>query len=115
MIQVQPVTLDGFGVRLEPLAPGHHDGLAAAAADGENWKLWFTSVPAPEQTEAYIAEALAGQRDGVMLPWAVREVTTGAIVGTTFKRDGYIWNDVDQERVKAFMQKARAVRKRLEG
>jgi hypothetical protein len=39
----------------------------------------------------------------------------GAIVGTTFKRDGYIWNDVDQERVKAFMQKARAVRKRLEG
>jgi hypothetical protein len=39
----------------------------------------------------------------------------GAIVGSTFKRDGYIWNDVDQERVKAFMDKARQVRERAKG
>jgi membrane complex biogenesis BtpA family protein len=36
----------------------------------------------------------------------------GAIVGSTFKREGYIWNDVDQERVRAFMEKARALRAR---
>ena len=29
----------------------------------------------------------------------------GAVVGTTFKRDGYIWNDVDMARVKEFMEK----------
>jgi predicted TIM-barrel enzyme len=34
----------------------------------------------------------------------------GAVVGTTFKRDGYIWNDVDVARVKEFMIAARAAR-----
>jgi RimJ/RimL family protein N-acetyltransferase len=87
MIQVQPVTLEGYGVRLEPLGPEHRDGLAAAVQDGELWKLWFTSVPAPDTADAYIQEALNGQRDGHMLPWAVRELTTGAIAGTTRYHD----------------------------
>jgi uncharacterized protein len=34
----------------------------------------------------------------------------GAIVGTTFKQDGYIWNDVDMPRVKEFMAAARTAR-----
>ena len=46
----EPVTLDGHGVRLEPLSPDHLDGLVAAAADGKLWELWFTSVPAPTDT-----------------------------------------------------------------
>lgn len=37
-------------------------------------------------------------------------VADGAIVGTTFKMDGYIWSDVDQRRVADFMQAARAAR-----
>ena len=49
-------------MRLEPLAAEHRDGLAAAAADGRLWELWYTSVPAPEETAGYIAQALAGQR-----------------------------------------------------
>jgi uncharacterized protein len=36
----------------------------------------------------------------------------GAIVGTTFKKDSHIWNDVDQARVAAFMKRAREVRGR---
>jgi RimJ/RimL family protein N-acetyltransferase len=87
MIQIHPVTLEGHGVRLEPLNPEHHDGLAAAAADGELWNLWFTVVPEPDQTRAYIAEALAGQVGGHMLPWAVRESTSGTIVGSTRYHD----------------------------
>ena len=43
----KPVTLEGHGVRLEPLDREHHDGLVAAARDGELWNLWFTSVPEP--------------------------------------------------------------------
>ncbi|MCJ7625624.1 MAG: BtpA/SgcQ family protein [Anaerolineaceae bacterium] len=35
----------------------------------------------------------------------------GAIVGTTFKRDGYIWNEVDTARVKSFMQEVNRIRK----
>jgi RimJ/RimL family protein N-acetyltransferase len=87
VIHPAPVTLEGHGVRLEPLAPAHRDALAAAAADGRLWELWFTSVPEPEQTDAYIATALDGQRAGHMLPWAVRDLTTDTIVGTTRYHD----------------------------
>jgi RimJ/RimL family protein N-acetyltransferase len=101
MIEIRPFTLEGHGVRLEPLTYEHHDGLAAAAADGRLWELWFTSVPEPEQTRAYIDHALAGQRDGHMLPWAVRELSSGTIIGSTRYHDivtgidrveiGYTW------------------------
>ena len=101
MITPRPTVLEGHGVRLEPLAREHHDGLVAAAGDGELWTLWFTSVPAPGETQAYIAAALAGQDAGHMLPWAVRELDTGAIVGSTRYHDivttvdrveiGYTW------------------------
>jgi len=101
MIEARPAALEGHGVRLEPLKPEHHDGLAAAAADGELWKLWFTSVPSPGETQAYIAAALAGQQAGHMLPWAVRELASGALVGSTRYHDivapidrveiGYTW------------------------
>ena len=37
-------------------------------------------------------------------------IADGAIVGTTFKRDGYIWSEVDQARVKEFMDKVKSVR-----
>ena len=101
MINIHPVTLEGHGVRLEPLGYEHEEGLAAAAADGRLWELWFTSVPEPEETHAYIAAALAGQREGHMLPWVVRELETNSIIGTTRYHDivpvidrveiGYTW------------------------
>ena len=62
-----PVTLEGWGVRLEPLTREHHDGLVAAASDGELWNLFYTSVPEPEQVHAYISGALAGQALGSQL------------------------------------------------
>jgi RimJ/RimL family protein N-acetyltransferase len=101
MIEIKPITLESHGVRLEPLAYEHHDGLVAAAADGRLWELWFTAVPEPGQAPAYIADALAGQNDGHMLPWAVRELSSGAIIGSTRYHDivaaigrveiGYTW------------------------
>jgi RimJ/RimL family protein N-acetyltransferase len=99
--QPEPVALEGHGVRLEPLTVRHVDGLLAAAADGKLWELWYTSVPAPEDTTAYIEAARAGQEAGHMLPWAVRELETDAIVGSTRYHDiipsadrveiGYTW------------------------
>jgi RimJ/RimL family protein N-acetyltransferase len=110
MINLEPVTLEGRGLRLEPLSFEHHDELVAAAADGKLWELWFTSVPEPEQTRAYIESALAGQRDGHMLPWAVREQSSGKIVGSTRYHDivaavdrveiGYTWYAKSQQRTR---------------
>lgn len=101
MIKVVPATLEGHGVRLEPLTRDHHDGLVEAAKDGKLWELFFTSVPEPDQAHAYISAALAGQEKGDMLPWAVRELKSGAIVGSTRYHDivpaadrveiGYTW------------------------
>jgi N-acetyltransferase len=101
LITVHPVSLERHGVRLEPLCPDHHSDLAVAAADGKLWELWFTSVPSPAETGEYIATALSGQRDGHMLPWAVRELSTGRLVGCTRYHDivpaadrveiGYTW------------------------
>ena len=101
MITFAPITLEARGIRLEPLLPEHEQALSAAAADGELWNLWVTFVPGPEETKDYIADALAGQNAGHMLPWAVRELTTGKIVGSTRYHDiiaeidrveiGYTW------------------------
>ena len=101
MIKLVPITLEGHSIRLEPLTLAHEAELSAAAADGELWTLWFTSVPKPEETKTYIETALAGYQAGHMLPWAVRELTTGKIVGSTRYHDvmanidrveiGYTW------------------------
>jgi len=87
MIDVRPTILEGGGIRLEPLTDDHHDALVAATADGRLWELWFTAVPPPENMRSYVADALKGQRDGHMLPWAVRDVASGAIIGTTRYHD----------------------------
>jgi RimJ/RimL family protein N-acetyltransferase len=87
MINPTPVTLEGNGMRLEPLTMGHAPDLANAALDGKQWELWYTSVPRPEEVASYIATALEGHAAGHMLPWAVRELTTNTIVGTTRYHD----------------------------
>jgi N-acetyltransferase len=101
MITPATVTLEGHGVRLEPLTPEHRDALVAAATDGKLWELWFTSVPTPQEAAGYINDALTGQRLGHMLPWVVRELESRGVIGTTRYHDivpaidrveiGYTW------------------------
>ncbi len=96
-----PVHLEDDHVLLEPLHADHAPALEAAAADGELWKLWFTSAPPPGTAAGYIDAALAGQATGRMLAFAVREKHYGEIVGTTRYYDfdpalpriaiGYTW------------------------
>jgi RimJ/RimL family protein N-acetyltransferase len=87
MISLEPITLEGHGVRLEPLAAAHERALADAAADGKRWDLGVTTVPDPGGTAAYIEAAQAGQRAGTMLPWAVRDLAADRIVGSTRYHD----------------------------
>ncbi len=101
MISLTPTTLEGHGVRLEPLTPQHEAELSAAVRDGELWKLWYTVVPEPANMAKYIADALAGHSAGTMLPWAVRELASGKVIGSTRYHDvvaaiarveiGYTW------------------------
>jgi RimJ/RimL family protein N-acetyltransferase len=80
---VEPITLEGGHVVLEPLARAHVEALARAAADGELWRLWYTSVPSPERAAAYVEAALEmRERDGA-LPFVVRRRADDTVVGTT--------------------------------
>ncbi|WP_332815063.1 GNAT family N-acetyltransferase [Ramlibacter sp.] len=100
MRKPEPVSLEGRRVRLVPMAREHAQALAAAARDGELWKLRVTSVPAPGEEAAYVETALAGQAAGHMLPFVVLDAA-GEVVGSTRYHDivpaverleiGYTW------------------------
>jgi len=79
----QPITLRGNHAILEPLSLHHHDGLAESVQDGELWKLWYTVIPEPQNMRAEIERRLDRQAKGAMLPFAVRDVHTGKVVGMT--------------------------------
>jgi N-acetyltransferase len=101
MAFVEPVTLKARDIALVPLSLDHEEGLRAAAADGELWKLRVTSVPEPHETRAYIETALQGREAGHRFAFAVTEVETGTVLGTTSFHDilpgvkrveiGYTW------------------------
>jgi RimJ/RimL family protein N-acetyltransferase len=91
---IQPVTLAGAHVRLEPLAREHVPGLQQAAADGELWNLWYTSVPSPDAAAGYVDKALALREAGQAMAFVVRDAV-GEIVGST--RYGNV--DADNRRV----------------
>ena len=80
---VEPLSLRGRHVALEPLERAHEPALRSAAADGELWRLWYTSVPAPEATAAWIESALDMRERLGALPFVVRAAATGEIVGST--------------------------------
>lgn len=101
MAFVEPLTLRADGIALVPLALDHEQGLKAAAADGELWKLRITSVPEPDQTRAYIETALQMGAEGHRLAFAVTDEASGRVLGSTSYHDilpavkrveiGYTW------------------------
>jgi len=80
---VQPVTLTGTLVRLEPLRAEHEAGLADAVRDGELWRLWYTTIPRPEDMGAEIRRRLALQEAGTMLPFTTVSLRDERIIGMT--------------------------------
>ncbi len=78
-----PITLTGRHASLEPLSQDHHDQLCDATRDGELWKLWYTIVPSPVEMRANIDRRNALLKEGSMLPWAVRDLSSGKVVGMT--------------------------------
>lgn len=87
MTFVEPVTLSANGITLRPLTLEDEAGLRAAAADGELWKLRITSVPEPEHTRQYIADALAMREAGNRFAFAVTDSASGQVLGCTSYHD----------------------------
>ena len=105
---VEPVTLSLRGLRLEPLALAHEEGLRQAAADGALWTLRVTSVPEPENTRAYIETALKMRETGDRLAFAVVDEASGQVIGSSSYHDilpavkrveiGYTWYAQSRQR-----------------
>lgn len=83
MSWLEPVHLRSASVDLEPLALRHLADLTLAVQDGELWKLWYTSIPAPESMAAEIERRLQLQSQGNMLPFAVIDNADGRACGMT--------------------------------
>ena len=105
---VEPVTLSLRGLRLEPLALGHEEGLRQAAADGALWTLRVTSVPEPENTRTYIETALKMRETGDRFAFAVIDEASGQVIGSSSYHDilpavkrveiGYTWYAQSRQR-----------------
>ncbi len=79
---LQPVSLRGPHASLVPLSADHAPALAEAARDGELWRLWYTTVPAPEAVPGEIDRRIALHAAGAMLPFTVLDAD-GTPVGMT--------------------------------
>jgi N-acetyltransferase len=105
---VEPITLSLRGLRLEPLALAHEEGLRQAAADGALWTLRVTSVPEPENIRAYIETALKMRDTGDRLAFAVIDESSGQVLGSSSYHDilpavkrveiGYSWYAQSRQR-----------------
>lgn len=80
---LEPVTLRGTLVTLEPLAQRHCAELIEAVEDDELYKLWYTAVPSPESMAQEIEKRLGQQALGLSLPFVVIGNTTGKAAGMT--------------------------------
>ena len=80
---VEPITLAGEHASLEPLGREHEEALQRAAADGELWRLWYTTIAPPEKMSEYISTALDMRERLGAMPFVVREKPSGEIVGCT--------------------------------
>jgi RimJ/RimL family protein N-acetyltransferase len=80
---VDPVLLTGERwVTLEPLAREHLPEIAAAAADGELGRLWFTHAPKAGAAEQWVDMRLAAQNPNEGLTFVVRNLD-GAFIGSS--------------------------------
>ena len=110
MIDPRQVTLERDEIRLEPMTLEHRDAIANAVADGRLWELWYTTIPAPDEVAKYITDALSAAVAGTRLPWVVRHLGSGAIIGSTSYHDimpasdrveiGYTWYGASWQRTR---------------
>jgi RimJ/RimL family protein N-acetyltransferase len=80
---VEPVTLAGRAVRLEPLGGAHLEGLCEIGLDEALWRWTLGHVRTREEMRAYLEVALNGRTEGTTLPFAILAQPGGQVVGST--------------------------------
>ncbi|GAA4702025.1 GNAT family N-acetyltransferase [Brevibacillus fulvus] len=83
MLSIEPVTLTGEQVRLEPLAIAHADQLFEAGNFEQIWTYMSIEISRPEDVHSFIAAAMEGQKAGTDLPFAIIDRRTDKAIGST--------------------------------
>ena len=82
-MKLEPVTLEGRNVRLEPLTAAHHAALCEVGLDSELWRLIPYRVSTGDEMRDYIGSALGAQVAGTAIPFATVERASGRVIGST--------------------------------
>jgi N-acetyltransferase len=82
-LTIEPVTLRGSVVALEPMRMDHVDALTRVGLDPELWRWIPSAVSSAEEMRGYVATALDEQRRGVSLPFVIVARRTEQVVGST--------------------------------
>jgi len=82
-MNIEPVTLRGTAVRLEPLTIDHVDALARVGLDPGLWRWIPAPVASAAEMRAYVLTALDEQRRGVSLPFAIIDQAGDQVIGCT--------------------------------
>ena len=80
---IEPATLEGQHVRLEPLSLAHLAGLCEVGLEEEIWRWMPQPVRTPEEMRAFIEAAVKAQAEGTALPFATIELLSGRAIGST--------------------------------
>jgi len=81
--RLEPVTLEGSIVRLEPLSLDHVRGLADVALDPAIWR-WTIARPTTEaELRTWALNAIAGRETGAELPFATIDRASGRPIGSS--------------------------------
>jgi RimJ/RimL family protein N-acetyltransferase len=80
---LEPVTLAGRHVRLEPLSPGHVPALCEVGLDPELWRWTLAVIRTPEEMRGYVETALRERDEGRALPFATVDAASGRAIGST--------------------------------
>ncbi|MDX6709618.1 MAG: hypothetical protein QOH96_634 [Blastocatellia bacterium] len=82
-MNIEPIVLNGVGVRLEPLGLEHLEQLCEVGIDGDLWRYSPTVIQTPADMRKYIETALRERDAGVALPFATVEKSTGRAIGSS--------------------------------
>jgi N-acetyltransferase len=82
-ITVEPITLDGKFVLLEPLSLGHLDQLCEVGLDEDLWRWIPTQVRTRDDMRDYIETALKSRQEGTAMPFATLDKASGRAIGST--------------------------------
>jgi len=83
MLHIEPVTLSTDQIILRPMSLDDVPALGTAASDGALWEKKTTTVPRPEDVQAYVAKALELQEAGLALPFTTIVRKGNEVVGST--------------------------------